>query len=91
PGSDGEQIIREAGSEFFKVTVEAVENHGTDYAAVTQHIKTSTGTKGRSLFQPLRIGLTGEKQGPELAGLLALIGTTRAIQRLNLAKSVAET
>jgi glutamyl-tRNA synthetase len=36
------------------------------------------------LFAPLRLALTGEEHGPELATLLPLIGRTRAATRLRL-------
>ena len=45
-------------------------------------IKAATGAKGRALFQPLRLALTGEEQGPELKHLLPLIGRRRAAARL---------
>ena len=35
----------------------------------TQAVKEKTGRKGRSLFHPLRLALTGRDQGPELAAL----------------------
>ncbi|MGB3722598.1 MAG: glutamate--tRNA ligase [Pacificimonas sp.] len=50
---------------------------------LTTTLKTATGRKGRGLFMPLRLALTGRDHGPEMAGLLPLIGKTRAISRLN--------
>jgi glutamyl-tRNA synthetase len=34
------------------------------------------------LFHPLRLALTGEQSGPELAALLPLIGRAKALLRL---------
>jgi glutamyl-tRNA synthetase len=45
-------------------------------------VKAATGAKGRQLFHPLRLALTGRDQGPELKSLLPLIGRTRAVARL---------
>jgi glutamyl-tRNA synthetase len=45
-------------------------------------VKVATGAKGRALFHPLRLALTGEDSGPELKALLPLIGRERAIDRL---------
>jgi glutamyl-tRNA synthetase len=45
-------------------------------------VKAATGAKGRALFQPLRLALTGEAHGPELKHLLPLIGRARASARL---------
>jgi glutamyl-tRNA synthetase len=40
----------------------------------TDRVKARTGRKGRQLFMPLRIAITGRSSGPELADLLPLIG-----------------
>ena len=45
-------------------------------------VKDKTGTKGRTLFHPLRLALTGLENGPELKALLPLIGRERALARL---------
>ncbi len=37
-------------------------------------MKQATGAKGKALFQPLRLALTGREHGPELKLLLPLIG-----------------
>jgi glutamyl-tRNA synthetase len=55
---------------------------GQTWAGWTGSLKTSTGRKGRTLFQPLRLALTGEEHGPELATLLPMIGRDRAARRL---------
>jgi glutamyl-tRNA synthetase len=49
------------------------------------NIADKTGRKGRALYQPLRLALTGEDHGPELATLLPLIGPARAAKRLRAA------
>ncbi|MDX2309110.1 MAG: glutamate--tRNA ligase [Hyphomicrobium sp.] len=48
----------------------------------TNAIKSETGAKGRALFHPLRLALTGRESGPELKALLPLIGRKRARARL---------
>jgi len=45
----------------------------------------ATGRKGRALWRPLRLALTGEEHGPDMAALLPLIGRDRVISRLTLA------
>jgi glutamyl-tRNA synthetase len=46
-------------------------------------IRTQTGVKGRALFHPLRLALTGLETGPELKALLPLIGRRRVVERLS--------
>jgi glutamyl-tRNA synthetase len=53
------------------------------WATWTKELKTLTGRKGRQLYHPLRLALTGQESGPELAALLPLIGRARASARLS--------
>jgi glutamyl-tRNA synthetase len=50
--------------------------------ALTSALKATTGRKGKALFQPLRLALTGRPSGPEMAALLPLIGEQEARARL---------
>jgi glutamyl-tRNA synthetase len=52
------------------------------WAAWTNAIKGATGAKGKALFHPLRLALTGVETGPDLKGLLPLIGRGRTLARL---------
>ncbi len=45
-------------------------------------VKAATGRKGKDLFMPLRLALTGMDHGPELAALLPLIGPEKTRARL---------
>lgn len=49
----------------------------------TKRLKELTGRKGKELFHPLRLALTGRDSGPELAALLPLIGSFKASARLS--------
>ncbi len=55
------------------------------WAALTGTLKASTGRKGRALFLPLRLALTGRESGPEMAPLVERIGKDRAVRRLESA------
>jgi glutamyl-tRNA synthetase len=55
---------------------------GSTWKRWTEAVKAATGARGKSLFMPLRLALTGREHGPELALLLPLIGRERAARRL---------
>jgi glutamyl-tRNA synthetase len=55
------------------------------WGAWTGALKEQTGRKGKALFLPLRLALTGEEHGPDLKTLLPLIGPERAALRLRVA------
>jgi glutamyl-tRNA synthetase len=59
--------------------------NGEVWRVWTDALKQATGRKGRALFMPLRLALTGEDHGPELRELLPLMGRVRAEQRLQVA------
>lgn len=48
----------------------------------TKAIAAETGLKGRAVFMPLRLALTGQAAGPELKGVLAVMGRERILARL---------
>jgi glutamyl-tRNA synthetase len=58
---------------------------GDTWSRWTKAVAAATGKKGRALFHPLRLALTGREQGPELKTLLPLIGRARALRRLEAA------
>ena len=55
---------------------------GTTWSRWSSAVKQATGAKGKDLFSPLRLALTGREHGPELKHLLPLIGRDRAVARL---------
>ena len=48
----------------------------------TNAIKDKTGKKGKELFMPLRLALTGHEHGPEMKVLLPMIGDKRSAELL---------
>lgn len=54
----------------------------TSWGAWTSALKAATGRKGKALFLPLRLALTGQPHGPEMGVLLPLIGRARVLERL---------
>ena len=48
----------------------------------TAAVSAKTGAKGKALFRPLRLALTGQPHGPEMRKLLPLLGPERAAKRL---------
>ena len=52
------------------------------WAAWTTAVKESTGAKGKALFMPLRMMITGQSHGPDMATLAPMIGRERIVKRL---------
>jgi glutamyl-tRNA synthetase len=49
----------------------------------TAAVKEATGAKGKALFMPLRLMITGQAHGPDMATLAPMIGRERIVKRLN--------
>lgn len=84
---DAPDLTEEA--DLLKVAAENLPEEPWDeatFGAWTGVVKSETGRKGRALFQPLRLALTGADHGPELARLLPLIGRKDTLDRLAAAR-----
>jgi len=79
---EGKEILTAAGIEFFDAALAALTETGTDFKALTEVVKQRCNVKGKALFMPLRVALTGETHGPEMAQVLPLMGIELARQRL---------
>ena len=77
---DDRLLVKEAAQ-----TASAADWGDSPWKALTQALAASTGRKGKALFLPLRLALTGQESGPEMGPLLARIGKDRAVQRLEAA------
>jgi glutamyl-tRNA synthetase len=64
--------------DFATKLAEDLRAHGTPsdeagYKAMVERLKTTTGLKGKALFMPLRLAITGLEHGPELVRSIPLI------------------
>jgi len=78
-------IIAEDDAAFAVQAADALpegELDGETWSSWTSALKEATGRKGKTLFKPLRLALTGQERGPEMAAILPLIGSEKAKRRL---------
>jgi glutamyl-tRNA synthetase len=75
----------EADREFLALAAELLPPepwNDQTWSSWTNALKEKSGRKGRTLFHPLRLALTGREDGPELKTLLPLLGRTACLARL---------
>jgi glutamyl-tRNA synthetase len=77
---DERLLVKEAAG-----TAERIDWSADAWKTLTGKLKESSGKKGRELFHPLRLALTGLESGPEMAGLLEAMGKDCALRRLEAA------
>ena len=81
-GAAEQVLIEAAGSAFFAAASHAAADTPADFKAIAAATAAATGYKGKALYQPLRIALTGLTHGPELAPLLRVMPAGSAQARL---------
>jgi glutamyl-tRNA synthetase len=84
-GAMGAETLEAEDVEYIKVASESLPQGPylpETWQSWTSELKAQTGRKGKQLFMPLRIALTGQKHGPEMASLLVVMGENLAKERL---------
>jgi glutamyl-tRNA synthetase len=79
-GHDERLLVKDAAA-----AAEKLDWSAEPWKALAEQVKAATGKKGRELFHPLRLALTGRESGPEMAGLVSAMGRDRAVRRLEAA------
>ena len=75
--ADEDKGFCKAAAEFLPQTVTA-----ETWSALISHLKETTDRKGKTLFMPLRLALTGQQHGPSMDDMLQLLGAEKAKARL---------
>lgn len=77
--------IADEDADFCRDASEMVDEAlaGDGWSDLVGRLKEASGRKGKQLFMPLRLALTGEKHGPEMGPMFRLIGAERAKKRLS--------
>lgn len=67
----------------FKQKILDAKEINTDFARnVFKEIQKETGVKGKNLFMPIRIALTGQMHGPELFEIIPILGKEKILRRM---------
>lgn len=80
-----EPVIADEDREFLALAKAMLPEEPWDestWSTWTNALKGATGRKGKALFLPLRMALTGRHDGPELKSLLVLLGRKACLDRL---------
>lgn len=83
-------VIKDASQLFFQTALNALKEHGTNFPVFSNFLSETLSIKGKALFMPLRVALTGERIGPELIHIFELLGKDKIKSRLELANTVLQ-
>jgi nondiscriminating glutamyl-tRNA synthetase len=57
-----------------------------NFKPLMEEVKKKTGYKGKDLYLPIRVALTGKNKGPELYFILPILGKKECLRRLSLGR-----
>lgn len=81
-----ELIITDTSKKIFQLLIQKlskfVEISAEDYKNVVEEIQKETDIKGKLLFKPIRIALTGSENGPEMPLIAEILGKEKIIECL---------
>ena len=83
-----ENIIKTAGKEFYLVAYKVIDSGFDNWIEATKLIGGESGKKGKDLFMPLRVAITGQTKGPELDKVVDFIGVNRVLERVREASEL---
>lgn len=76
------QVFNALTKKIEAMTVIATDN----FKPILSEVQKETGVKGKNLFMPVRLALTGEEHGPELGMIAYVLGREEVLHRLKKVK-----
>jgi len=77
-----EEGVKEVLSTFASEIEKLPSLQSEDVQATLKIVQKATGQKGKKLFMPVRVAVTGQTHGPDLPKAIALIGKEKILQRI---------
>jgi nondiscriminating glutamyl-tRNA synthetase len=69
---------------FHKAFNGITEFNGDNFLQAVKEVGKTAGVKGKALYHPLRLALTGREDGPELVKIAPLLGKAEVLKRLTI-------
>ncbi|WP_425448438.1 glutamate--tRNA ligase [Dethiothermospora halolimnae] len=68
----------------FKEELEGIDEVDEEFAnSIFKVLKKKTGIKGKNLFMPVRVALSGQLHGPEMTNIILILGKQNILNRIN--------
>jgi nondiscriminating glutamyl-tRNA synthetase len=79
---EARRLLEAVAEALERVGHDTQELDGSGFKALLQRCGRDLGVKGRALFMPVRVAMTGQQHGPELPLLFDVLGLERTRRRL---------
>lgn len=80
--AEAHNILKNAHPQLLPLVAEKLQDPTLEFKNLVNAIGEILQVRGKALYQPIRVALTGQLEGPELRPLVQLLGRDRAIERL---------
>jgi len=88
--ADAQAVIKVAGADFYQQALDAWASlDKPDWKNWMALVKENTGCKGKALFMPLRVALSGALHGPDMSSIVCFLGHDGLIARIDDARRLA--
>jgi glutamyl-tRNA synthetase len=81
-----ELVGNDSSTQVFETLIKKIETLQEvtveNFKPVVSEVQKETGVKGKNLFMPIRLALTGEEHGPELGMIAYVLGKEEVLKRL---------
>lgn len=89
---EAEQTIRESQIieilDALEEELSAIDEIDEEFSkGIMKALQKKTGVKGKNLFMPIRIAITGQQHGPDLDKIMLVIGKENLLKRIEVVKS----
>ncbi|MDQ6998285.1 MAG: glutamate--tRNA ligase [Mariprofundus sp.] len=81
-------VLCEAGTAFYQQALDAWQPD-SEWKSWTAAVKEKTGCKGKALFMPLRVALSGALHGPDMSSVVTFLGSEGVVARVEHARRLA--
>ncbi|MCH7818676.1 MAG: glutamate--tRNA ligase [Candidatus Marinimicrobia bacterium] len=82
-----ELIKRDESKQVFSGFINSIEDYeeisAEGFKEIMKKVQNDTGVKGKDLWMPIRIAITGQSHGPELPMLIEYFGKEKVVARIN--------
>ena len=74
-------LLENKVKDFYNKCIEIINTDGSDYKNLCNKLKENLNIKGKYLFMPLRIAITGEPHGPELDKIFNILSDEKIVNK----------
>ena len=86
--AETKDFLQKVDPVYWQTLLERLEQRNSDFKDLIKQLQEKLNLKGKALFAPLRLALTGRRDGPELAKLFSLLGNEKIHERIRHAKDL---